>query len=734
MANRSRLSILLDIQRKGQGAFKATEADIKRLDSTASNLSRGLAGIATGAGIAGALELGRAAFDLAQVGAESQRLTASLNTLAQQSGTTGTALLQSLRAASRGTIDDSALILAANRANLLGVADTAEELGKLLEVARVRGRALGLSTSQAFDDLVTGIGRASPLILDNLGIVTGGNAVYENFAASIGKSANALTDAEKKQALFNLAVDGSAELVAATAGQADDAASSFERLSAAGNNLKGALGEDFADGSAESVGRLATETQNFANIINEVGTFNAVFAPFTIAAQGLGDALGITSQEARDLAQSSDDVSQAASSADRAMLQAASSASQLTVTMSGSGRGFIGFAQNVLGATRVLQEFIAVQRQLDSFEVGVRENVFRDAAGVADIVGQERALALANETASAVGRQVEALKSANLSSGERLFREEQIRNNATQVFRTIENQDRATQKLAKSGVKQVNQEFEQLKSTVQGVLSGSLNVGVGVKASDLLPREDAINEDARRLADVAVKGYESPWAEYLNQKFPNLLSKAFEGGGDIKTVAATALRDFEDGLNVSLLDKEKAKERVRRMITGEQNLAALGEEIARELAGEFGTTAGPQFRQQVNKALGVSTDGASVPVAVDTAGLASSISSTFQAAFGGNAGGAGEGAGASFGQGALSGIAGIGTQMVQTLDVELRSDTNIALLASAGKAAGKRWGDMFLSTVGDNVPGALIDILVNLVTPGVTGQQQANQSLTQAAS
>lgn len=164
-------------------------------------------------------------------------------------------------------------------------------------------------------------------------------------------------------------------------------------------------------------------------------------------------------------------------------------------------------------------------------------------------------------------------------------------------------------------------------------------------------------------------------------------------------------------------------------------MAALGEEIARELAGEFGTTAGPQFRQQVNRALGVGTDGAAVPVQVDTAGLAGTLSQTFQAAFAGQgADGAGAGAGASFGQGVLGGIAGIGTQVVQSLDAELRSDNNLALLSNAGRGAGRRWGNAFLDVVGDHVPGALIDLLVNQVTPGVQEQLRQNESLTQAAS
>lgn len=743
MTNRSRLSILLEIQRRGQGAFRATEGDVKRLSQSVGSLTDLVRGAAIAGGIAGVLQIGQSAFELAQVGAEAQRLRTSFDNLASSAGTTGNALLSALRSASRGAISDSNLILAANRANLLGVADTAKELSSLLEVARARGSALGLSTQQAFDNIVTGIGRESALILDNLGIIVDIESAQNAYASSLGRTSDSLTDVERKQAIVNQILENSQQLIAASAGQADDAASKFERLSASYSNLQVVVGEQLINNTSGGIDVLTQVLDVFA------ANLSATNREVVASSAGLvvmGNDVGFLSNELQRLnnflglsADISDRAAQGTESADRAMIGAARSAQHLHTTVVGTGDGFLGFARKVVASVQALNEFVAVQRQLDSFSASTTDQVFRSLAGVSDIIGEDKALSIANQTATAAEREVEALKAANLTAGERAFREQQILDRALGVARGIEEQNRAAKKLAAGGVKEAQKEFDALKNKVSGVLSGALDVGVGSKERKLiekaLGREDAINEDARRLADVAVRGYDSPWAEYLNRQFPQLLSDAFQGGGDIKTVAAQALRDFEDGLRPELLDKERAKERVRRMLTGEQNLAALGEEIARELAGEFGTTAGPQFRQQVNRALGVGTDGAAVPVQVDTAGLAGTLSQTFQAAFAGQgADGAGAGAGASFGQGVLGGIAGIGTQAVQLLDAELRSDNNLALLSNAGRGAGRRWGNAFLDVVGDNVPGRLIDILVNLVTPGVEGQLRQNESLTQAAS
>ena len=47
---------------------------------------------------------------------------------------------------------------------------------------------------------------------------------------------------------------------------------------------------------------------------------------------------------------------------------------------------------------------------------------------------------------------------------------------------------------------------------------------------------------------------------------------------------------------------------------------------------------------------------------------------------------------------------------------------------TVGRTAGTLWGDGFLAVVGDNVPPALITLLVSLVTPGVMARVAAENT------
>lgn len=141
--------------------------------------------------------------EAAKLGNQVVKVDRSFQGLAASAGQSGAEILAALRQASGGEIDDLSLKLAANRANLLGVATTAEDLSRLLAIARERSQALGTTTQEAFDDLVTGLGRGSPLILDNLGIVVKIGDANEAYAKKLGKTAAELTSVEQKQALIN---------------------------------------------------------------------------------------------------------------------------------------------------------------------------------------------------------------------------------------------------------------------------------------------------------------------------------------------------------------------------------------------------------------------------------------------------------------------------------------------------------------------------------------------------
>lgn len=69
--------------------------------------------------------------------------------------------------------------------------------------------------TEALDDIVTGLGRGSAQILDNLGIVVNQTEAQEKYAQSVGKTVEQLSEVEKKQALVNAVVaQGRAELEA----------------------------------------------------------------------------------------------------------------------------------------------------------------------------------------------------------------------------------------------------------------------------------------------------------------------------------------------------------------------------------------------------------------------------------------------------------------------------------------------------------------------------------------
>ena len=77
-------------------------------------------------------------------------------------------LLDNLRKAIKGTVNDVQLMTAAVQANDFRI--PLEDLGKYLEFAQLKAQQTGQSVDYMTNSIVTGLGRKSPLILDNLGI------------------------------------------------------------------------------------------------------------------------------------------------------------------------------------------------------------------------------------------------------------------------------------------------------------------------------------------------------------------------------------------------------------------------------------------------------------------------------------------------------------------------------------------------------------------------------------
>lgn len=230
-------------------------------------LAGGIQGVAAIAGVAGVVQLAKMGNELARTGAEAERLEASFTRLAGGVGASSASMLAALDKAARGTIADTDLMLSANRALLLGVASNTEQLASLLEIARERAHAMGTDTARAFNDIVIGIGRNSPRILDNLGIIVDAEAAYKKYAASLGVTADRLSATGRAHALTAEIIEKNKDLIGKAG---DDAASSWEKAAAAGGNFRVALGKAFEPQAVAAVDAYTRALHGVTSALKEI--------------------------------------------------------------------------------------------------------------------------------------------------------------------------------------------------------------------------------------------------------------------------------------------------------------------------------------------------------------------------------------------------------------------------------------------------------------------------------
>jgi hypothetical protein len=187
----------------------------------------------------------------------------------RQFGVSADEVIKRLKDVSKGTIANADIVTSANRAMALNVTSDLDEMAQLLEIARERGKALGVDTTQAFNDLVTGIGRGSPLILDNLGIITKG---WDKEAKAVGKSMDA-------QFILNKVLKDGAELLKNTGDAALTGAEKFEKMAADAKDLRLVVGQVLSKEFLkifDSFNKLGDSTDKVEKLVRVVRTLVAL--------------------------------------------------------------------------------------------------------------------------------------------------------------------------------------------------------------------------------------------------------------------------------------------------------------------------------------------------------------------------------------------------------------------------------------------------------------------------
>jgi hypothetical protein len=227
----------------------ATQNHLQRFTGNISKLG-GMLGVAFGV-----QQLASFTFEVSKLSGEAEAVRGAFERLANHAE-----LMEKLKQATHGTVSELDLmkrtVMAANFDISL------EALPRLLEFATLRAQQTGQSVDYLVDSIVTGIGRKSKLILDNLGI----SAVQLTEALG-GASTNASSIGEVADAVGRIAEANLKNM----AKFSENAASKAEQLNASWVNFKVTLG-DFINTSgllSGGIDLISKSLENMGNVLKK---------------------------------------------------------------------------------------------------------------------------------------------------------------------------------------------------------------------------------------------------------------------------------------------------------------------------------------------------------------------------------------------------------------------------------------------------------------------------------
>lgn len=177
----------------GQAAFGA-------LAKGAGMLGTGMAA-GLGLAVAGITAVTGAAWKLASTAAPMQGISMAFQGIASQVQGGSQAMLAALQKSTMGMVSNIELMRQFNLASQLVGIEFAQNLPAAMEPIQKVAMATGQDIGFLMNSLTVGIGRLSPMILDNLGVQVDLNAAYQDFADKNGLVASSLTKTQQQAAL-----------------------------------------------------------------------------------------------------------------------------------------------------------------------------------------------------------------------------------------------------------------------------------------------------------------------------------------------------------------------------------------------------------------------------------------------------------------------------------------------------------------------------------------------------
>ena len=229
--------LLIKIGLKGD---KKAERGIKKVDSAFGGLAKSAMKI--GAVFYAAKGVITGLTKIVEISGKMQAVQNGFDNLTKSVGMSSKTL-EKLQKATDGTVSSLDLMTQANNILLLDITKSEDEMAEMFDIAQRLGSALGKDTLFGVESLVTGMGRQSKLMLDNLGIMIDMEKANESHAKSLGKTVEQLTDAEKKQAFNNATMTAARGLVAKLGEENLTTADRMNILKSSATNTAAVLGD-----------------------------------------------------------------------------------------------------------------------------------------------------------------------------------------------------------------------------------------------------------------------------------------------------------------------------------------------------------------------------------------------------------------------------------------------------------------------------------------------------------
>jgi hypothetical protein len=251
-------------------------------------LAAGGLAAATGAAVGLGAALAKLAIDAAPV----EGLSQAFYGLAESAGYGADEMLDALKRGSAGMVSQRDLMLSFNKAAQLVSTDFAVQLPDAMQYLSKVSAATGQNMNYLIDSLAVGVGRISPMILDNLGIQVSLADATGRAAEMFGMEADALDKAQVQAGMMNVVLEKLAANTAAMPDATETAAAGLARFSANMQDLRDTAGLLFGPVLKGGINVLSDLASSLLSAIEEGGALRPVLIDIVAIISSLIDVAG----------------------------------------------------------------------------------------------------------------------------------------------------------------------------------------------------------------------------------------------------------------------------------------------------------------------------------------------------------------------------------------------------------------------------------------------------------